>query len=191
MKIKKSEDVLEVLRNMDRNRNICTICLEKVSIKAAPKSIKGRQMYCGHTFHENCIREWLKHGQNCPECRRIVLLGRDVPILVDEDTNQPSNSSIELHKRLMFLQELSTGNEHRELVDFLMYRTQQRHKMEITSWSVTISEAWNIDANLIKPILVRNAISNAEFEEYSSYYSQNLNEFFSMCLSTGFDDTLN
>ena len=183
MKIKKSEDVLEfeVLRNMDRNRNICTICLEKVTIKVAPKSIKGRQTYCGHTFHENCIREWLKHGQNCPECRQIVLLGRDVPILVDEDTNQPSNSSIEVHKRY----------EHHELVEFLMYRTQQRHKMEITSWSVFISEAWNIDANLIKPILVRNAISNAEFEEYSSHYSQNLNEFFSMCLSTGFDDTLN
>ena len=73
---------------MDRHSNICTICLEKVSIKAAPRSIKGRQMHCGHAYHENCIREWLKHGQNCPECRRIVLLGRDVPILVDEDTNQ-------------------------------------------------------------------------------------------------------
>ena len=58
-------------------------------------------------------------------------------ILVDEDTNQPSDSLIEVHKQLMFLQELSTGNEHRELVDFL-------------TCQCSFAETWSIDANLVK-----------------------------------------
>ena len=33
-------------------RGICTICQENVSLIAAPRSIKGRKMLCGHTYHE-------------------------------------------------------------------------------------------------------------------------------------------
>lgn len=42
--------------------NQCNICLENLH--------KGVvRLKCNHFFHENCVQEWLLHGNTCPTCR--------------------------------------------------------------------------------------------------------------------------
>ncbi|NWS66468.1 DZIP3 ligase, partial [Crotophaga sulcirostris] len=53
----------------------CTICHDELS----------RDLYelkCGHHFHKECIRTWLKqHSSTCPICRDHALLLEDFPEL--------------------------------------------------------------------------------------------------------------
>lgn len=39
----------------------CTICLNS--------STCGGKLKCGHVFHENCIHQWFKVTNTCPNCR--------------------------------------------------------------------------------------------------------------------------
>ncbi|EYU39808.1 hypothetical protein MIMGU_mgv11b018976mg, partial [Erythranthe guttata] len=43
----------------------CTVCLEGFSNEAY-------SMPCGHYFHGDCIREWLRTSHTCPVCRYEV-----------------------------------------------------------------------------------------------------------------------
>lgn len=48
----------------------CAICLGGVSA--------GERVYdvaCGHTFHEQCLEEWLNNNANCPACRYNIKFG--------------------------------------------------------------------------------------------------------------------
>ncbi|XP_054711417.1 E3 ubiquitin-protein ligase RLIM-like [Uloborus diversus] len=45
--------------------NFCTICLNTGG------DSKAKELYCKHSFHENCINEWLKRSYNCPVCRSL------------------------------------------------------------------------------------------------------------------------
>lgn len=45
----------------------CSICLETFIMHEKVKS-----MPCAHTFHANCIKEWLQRKLNCPVCREEV-----------------------------------------------------------------------------------------------------------------------
>ena len=51
-----------------------------------------------YTYHENCIREWLKQGRIVQRVEESYHSEEMFLILVDEDTNQPSDSLIEVHK---------------------------------------------------------------------------------------------
>lgn len=42
----------------------CSICLDNISENA----VKCCQ--CGHCFHEECIKRWLKNNSTCPLCRQ-------------------------------------------------------------------------------------------------------------------------
>lgn len=44
--------------------NICNICLDNIN--------ENIYMECGHSFHKECISEWLKKNKNCPICRKIL-----------------------------------------------------------------------------------------------------------------------
>jgi hypothetical protein len=33
-------------------------------------------LQCGHTFHEECIKKWLKTSNTCPSCRDAVEHGK-------------------------------------------------------------------------------------------------------------------
>jgi len=41
----------------------CSICLEQFS-KNRPVTLS-----CGHIYHKNCIKNWLKNNDACPLCR--------------------------------------------------------------------------------------------------------------------------
>lgn len=34
---------------------------------------------CGHTFHKNCIIEWLKRSETCPMCRKEIKENVELP----------------------------------------------------------------------------------------------------------------
>ncbi|KAL6586002.1 hypothetical protein OROMI_002646 [Orobanche minor] len=44
----------------------CRVCLEGFCFGGAA----GKQVSCGHVFHENCISQWLSIHSSCPLCRR-------------------------------------------------------------------------------------------------------------------------
>lgn len=42
----------------------CSVCLDDLQIGATALRIP-----CGHLFHEDCVKEWLKKSNECPVCR--------------------------------------------------------------------------------------------------------------------------
>ncbi|KFQ18391.1 E3 ubiquitin-protein ligase TTC3, partial [Merops nubicus] len=53
----------------------CTICHDELSRDAC-------ELECGHRFHRQCVRTWLKqHSSTCPICRVHALLPEDFPEL--------------------------------------------------------------------------------------------------------------
>ena len=166
----------------------CVICCNNVSLEDVPERDQGLEMHCRHVYHESCIRQWLNYARQCPLCRRSLSLGKDVPIQV-EDTNQPSDVLLEVHKQLWFLQVLSARtNNQSSLAEFLLECVQRRHRTEIEKWVVTTSDAWSMNESWIKTVLVGNFISNSEFDEYRNYYTENAYEFLQKCALTLHED---
>lgn len=64
-------------------RVVCTICTDQIkdNLCAAP---------CGHTFHYQCLSQWLLHGKNCPQCRERCLERNIIRLYV----NTPSDTSM-------------------------------------------------------------------------------------------------
>lgn len=52
------------------NETNCAICLEDFENKEEVRELPS----CSHTFHINCIDEWLMRQGSCPICRRDVTL---------------------------------------------------------------------------------------------------------------------
>lgn len=67
-----SEDIESVERGQIAVE-YCVICMDG----DAEEEVDGRTLGCGHTFHTDCIDQWLRHNGICPECRE--------PIVDDDD----------------------------------------------------------------------------------------------------------
>ncbi|NXD76880.1 DZIP3 ligase, partial [Halcyon senegalensis] len=53
----------------------CTICHDELSGDSC-------ELQCGHCFHRECIKTWLKqHSSTCPICRTHAVLPEDFPEL--------------------------------------------------------------------------------------------------------------
>ena len=60
------------------NEERCPICFD--DLKEIPDSKKHKLKKCGHTFHKECIKEWINKVNNygrttvngCPLCRRVI-----------------------------------------------------------------------------------------------------------------------
>lgn len=50
----------------------CTVCF--VEINKGEKVVK---LDCEHIFHRNCIDEWVKYKQECPNCRKEIKVKRN------------------------------------------------------------------------------------------------------------------
>lgn len=48
---------------------MCTICLDSYTVGQSVCSFP----VCKHTFHKECLMEWLKRRPKCPNCRRHIL----------------------------------------------------------------------------------------------------------------------
>lgn len=65
----------------------CSICLEDIAERPA-LSHEPRKLGCGHTFHKQCIYDWLeekKYSQpSCPLCRDRLLTEKDWAVLLKD-----------------------------------------------------------------------------------------------------------
>ena len=54
---------------MSTSSSVCSICLDYYD----DPEIKLNKLSCNHVFHKDCIQEWLKNNNTCPECRSEIL----------------------------------------------------------------------------------------------------------------------
>uniref|UniRef100_A0A3Q3G783 RING finger protein 145 n=1 Tax=Kryptolebias marmoratus TaxID=37003 RepID=A0A3Q3G783_KRYMA len=55
-------------QQLDQHNDVCSICFQEMSSAVIT--------YCGHFFHDNCLRKWLYVQETCPMCHQTV---RPVP----------------------------------------------------------------------------------------------------------------
>lgn len=59
-----SSGILDILKRIDAEPE-CSICMDDLN-----KGDAMGQLECGHTFHKQCIVDWLKDNASCPMCRK-------------------------------------------------------------------------------------------------------------------------
>ena len=67
--------------------DVCSICL--VAVK---KGDKVYELACKHLFHPKCINPWLEKSTVCPNCRRDLTPGNNLPELTRSASNLGSNN---------------------------------------------------------------------------------------------------
>lgn len=53
----------------------CIICMEDIKNEFFIT-------HCGHTFHNDCMKEWTIVKKNCPMCRTIVMYNPHIPFMM-------------------------------------------------------------------------------------------------------------
>ena len=61
MKVCKFQELSQEDQEQDEN---CPMCMD---VFAKDEDIM--QVTCGHVFHNDCVKEWLKKSNTCPKCR--------------------------------------------------------------------------------------------------------------------------
>ncbi|KAJ0031824.1 hypothetical protein Pint_13266 [Pistacia integerrima] len=52
---------------------VCAVCMESFG-----SEFPGKQVICGHVFHDICIAMWVSNCNSCPLCRSICIIsGQD------------------------------------------------------------------------------------------------------------------
>uniref|UniRef100_A0A0R3RZ72 RING-type domain-containing protein n=1 Tax=Elaeophora elaphi TaxID=1147741 RepID=A0A0R3RZ72_9BILA len=75
-----------------KSKGLCTICLEKMSVKDI------FALHCGHLFHSQCIESWLIERETCPVCRKPSKLDDGVPSPhFDDDTSDRRSEISDTH----------------------------------------------------------------------------------------------
>merc|ERR1712226_750890 len=57
---------LELVVDKEEEGSTCNICLEDVQIGDEIRKLP----HCSHTFHKQCIDQWLSQVASCPVCKR-------------------------------------------------------------------------------------------------------------------------
>lgn len=92
-------------------RVVCTICTDPIQedFCAAP---------CGHTFHHECLKQWLAHQKSCPQCREKCLPRSVIKLYTNtSDLTQVSAGSMEPQemREKLALQETLMSHKHKAL----------------------------------------------------------------------------
>jgi len=71
-----------------RENPMCSICRETVP------EFEGRQLPCGHCFHDDCLEAWIQVKKECPNCRTPIDLNQEgaeeEPGNAPDDAGDPS-----------------------------------------------------------------------------------------------------
>lgn len=73
----------------DLDYDDCSICMEPFKNKK-----KINETICKHTFHEECINQWLKVNNNCPLCRQVLCAKKP------KKPEPPSDEEFELEEEI-------------------------------------------------------------------------------------------
>lgn len=65
---------------------------DTASTTALDERLRPKKLPCGHILHFACLRSWLERQQNCPTCRRPVLVARAI-------TRTPGQATADQHVR--------------------------------------------------------------------------------------------
>ena len=98
----------------------CIICLTPLQSNLVTPG------FCGHVFHEDCLRDWRNKGNNdkCPICKRdsshTIKLIFDIKYNSEENTNQEPQTLNELLSRKQVLEKRNKiyENEIKELTEY-------------------------------------------------------------------------
>jgi len=80
----KSMEVVEDQVDEDKSQPTCVICTEFLRTSEERNNATNRALPCGHVYHEECIKEWIKINPTCPQCKRCVYSGKVVPPRIPE-----------------------------------------------------------------------------------------------------------
>ena len=86
----------------------CSTCLEPITANC-DSSVTP----CGHAFHTECIKEWLNHQSNCPQCRKETTVNQLIKVFFsvsEEDVNK--NAAADALKADLKCIELAEKNEN-------------------------------------------------------------------------------
>lgn len=85
--------------------DVCIICREEMTPwqqpaagdagrprRAVPERLRPKKLPCGHILHFSCLRSWLERQQNCPTCRRPVVVPPRTR-LYQADNNNRANAA--------------------------------------------------------------------------------------------------
>lgn len=64
------DSVGNIVKNLDKYDDKCMICLTDYGESSNEKIIK---LNCGHHFHEECNKAWLKDHITCPYCKQKII----------------------------------------------------------------------------------------------------------------------
>lgn len=65
--ISKSTSMVSTMPTVTPPAEACTVCKEGYQ-----ENEDGKQLPCGHVYHDGCITSWLSLSHSCPLCRRCV-----------------------------------------------------------------------------------------------------------------------
>ena len=69
----------------NRTHAICGICFEKLVIPRTQNPKEITQLICRHCFHKTCINTWGKKKNECPFCRKKIVIKKSYYNEDDED----------------------------------------------------------------------------------------------------------
>lgn len=84
-----------------RREDVCIICREEMVAWEQPTNdgaarprvprsdrLRPKKLPCGHVLHFACLRSWLERQQNCPTCRRPVVVPQNRPFRAGVNVGQ-------------------------------------------------------------------------------------------------------
>lgn len=71
----KKINVIALTKFNTKGTEFCTICKNNLNSNSLSNEEKGQDSrvingLCGHSFHEECIKPWVKKNKTCPICRK-------------------------------------------------------------------------------------------------------------------------
>jgi SNF2 family DNA or RNA helicase len=75
------ERKIDLVKRRIHDSELCTICLEKPSVKTITKC-------CNNSFCLKCITSWARRIPKCPLCKASIMMDRDVFVVKDTTTSQ-------------------------------------------------------------------------------------------------------
>jgi len=152
----------------------CSICCGDVITNTKSDSNQAVGLTCGHIYHSECIKTWLKQKNSCPHCRKPVPNRKDIlPLIFDfpdkiggnrNDSQSDHDSSQDSLNNNELLNTNSTTKDQRRI---------DKLKLELENLNNELIEAHDeIDQIRIQTKKQVSAHYEKEFDKYKNLTAQ-------------------